>query len=611
MNWFYNLKIRTKLLSGFILVALIAGFIGYIGIGSIHQLDEADKLMYARNTAPLVDIYKVSDDFQRIRVNVRDIIMAKTADEMKGLTAVIKDLDKSIDENMAKFEKTIKAEDVRKEYQIVKSSLEKYKLITEKAISLALENKREDAISLLRGDVVILGRAITESINKIFDLKVDQAKKRSEENGNLARDAQRLCLILAVVGVILAIGLGFFLAQIISRPIKSLSAAAEKLAIGDMDVQLEANTKDEIGMLLQSFNKMIQAMNGITQLAQEIASGNLMVKADIRSGNDTLMIALDRMVKDLTEVVGNIQSVTDQVASGSEEVSSTATEMSQGASEQAASVEEVSSSMEEMSSTVSQNADNAKETAAIAIRVAKDTQEGGRSVAETVKAMKSIAEKIGIIEEIARQTNMLALNAAIEAARAGEHGKGFAVVAAEVRKLAERSQNAAKEIGSLSVSSVEVAEHAGKLIETIIPDIQKTSELVQEINSSSGEQADGIQQVSKAVQQLDQVIQQSASASEEMASASEQLSAQSEQLREIISFFRLEHQPHAGTPGRRSKPGRQMVAAGSAKTSHPGMLPHKSSNKGAASAGQTSAGDEKKGVTLQMSGSEENEFERY
>ncbi|MBF0476958.1 MAG: hypothetical protein HQK59_14235, partial [Deltaproteobacteria bacterium] len=210
------------------------------------------------------------------------------------------------------------------------------------------------------------------------------------------------------------------------------------------------------------------------------------------------------------------------------------------------------------------------------------------------------------------QTNMLALNAAIEAARAGEHGKGFAVVAAEVRKLAERSQNAAKEISSLSISSVEVAEHAGKLIETIIPDIQKTAELVQEINASSSEQADGIQQVSKAVQQLDQVIQQSASAAEEMASTSEQLSAQSEQLKEIIAFFKLEHQPDGQNSARpRSKPGRGMITADSSKTPHSGMLSHRFSKKGAASTGRSSAGDEKKGIALQMTDSNEDEFERY
>ena len=177
----------------------------------------------------------------------------------------------------------------------------------------------------------------------------------------------------------------------------------------------------------------------------------------------------------------------------------------------------------------------------------------GRAVADTVKAMKSIAEKIGIIEEIARQTNMLALNAAIEAARAGEHGKGFAVVAAEVRKLAERSQTAAKEISSVSISSVEIAERAGKLLGDIVPGIQKTSSLVQEINSSCNEQAQGVEQVTTAIQQLDQVIQQSSASTEEMSTASEMLSDQAEQLLTAASFFHVD-----GDRGR----GQQRTSAG-------------------------------------------------
>uniref|UniRef100_UPI00048B0666 methyl-accepting chemotaxis protein n=1 Tax=Desulfomicrobium escambiense TaxID=29503 RepID=UPI00048B0666 len=201
--------------------------------------------------------------------------------------------------------------------------------------------------------------------------------------------------------------------------------------------------------------------------------------------------------------------------------------------------EEVSSSMEEMSSNIRQNADNATQTEKIALKAAQDAQAGGQAVVQAVGAMKNIAEKISIVEEIARQTNLLALNAAIEAARAGEHGKGFAVVAAEVRKLAERSGTAAAEISELSSSTVSVADQAGQMLTKLVPDIQRTAELVQEISAASNEQNAGAEQINKALQQLDQVIQQNASASEEMASTSEELSSQAEQLQSTISFFHL------------------------------------------------------------------------
>jgi len=220
-------------------------------------------------------------------------------------------------------------------------------------------------------------------------------------------------------------------------------------------------------------------------------------------------------------------------------MSSGAEQVSQGISEQAASIEQISSSMEEMSGMVSQNADNSRETAAIAMKTAQAAQEGGKAVGETVHAMKRISEQIRIIEDIARQTNMLSLNAAIEAARAGEHGKGFAVVAAEVRKLADHTQKSAKEINSLSVSNIEIAERAGILLKEMVSGIQKTSELIQEISASVSEQASGIGQVNKAIQQLDQVIQQNASSTEEMASVSREFAAQAERLLESALFFKV------------------------------------------------------------------------
>ncbi|MGA9668547.1 MAG: methyl-accepting chemotaxis protein [Terracidiphilus sp.] len=320
-------------------------------------------------------------------------------------------------------------------------------------------------------------------------------------------------------------------------PLNVAADYVEKISKGDIPPQITDSYNGDFNAIKNNLNTLIAAMNEITEAAEQISGGNLTVDLRERSAQDKLMQALGSMVAGLTRTVSDIRSIAGEVAAASQSISTASVQVSKGASAQAAAAEEASSSMEEMVSNIKQNADNAQQTDKIANKSARDAQESGKSVLETVAAMKEIANKISIVEEIARQTNLLALNAAIEAARAGEHGKGFAVVAAEVRKLAERSQKAAGEINQLSATTLKVSEKSGEMLEKLVPDIQRTAELVQEITAASKEQDTGAVQINKALQQLEQVIQQNASAAEEMASTTEELTGQSDQLVSALSFF--------------------------------------------------------------------------
>ncbi len=429
----------------------------------------------------------------------------------------------------------------------------------------------------------------TEGVREALNGK-DDAKIILDYNGNLVLSSYAPMTIGGETWVVLA---EIDLAEV-QQPIHAMTMAIIGLGI---------IIAIAVGLIALYIANSIASplVKGVT-LATEVANGNLTATIDINQQDEVGMLAkaLLTMIDKLQQVIGEVSIAAQQVSTGSSEISNSAQNLSQGATEQAASVEETSSAREEMTSNIQQNTDNSNTTQTIAQKAAKDAAEGGKAVNQAVKAMKEIASKIGIIEEIARQTNLLALNAAIEAARAGEHGKGFAVVAAEVRKLAERSQVAAGEISHLSASSVDISEKAGGIINKLVPDIQKTAELIQEIAASSMEQNQGATQINQAIQQLDQVIQQNAGASEEMAATAEELNAQADMMAQSIAFFNLGHQqPTKRGPSRKAtKP-----------TAKPQIAHNPSQRPKALPAPQR--GRSNKGAELNMGTSLDDEFETF
>jgi len=327
----------------------------------------------------------------------------------------------------------------------------------------------------------------------------------AEKEGTITSFARQTALVMfmiVAVTFVVAIIVTSLVSRGITRPVKAMAQHLGEMAQGggDLTKRIEIISHDEVGQMASSFNLFVNK---------------------------------------LEEIISEVRTSSDGIASAATQVATSAASLSQGTSEQAASIEETTSSLEQMSASITQNADNSRQMEQMAVKGARDSEESGSAVRESVVAMKQIAEKISIIEEIAYQTNLLALNAAIEAARAGEHGRGFAVVATEVRKLAERSQTAAQEIGGLAANSVGVAERSGELLRELVPAIKKTSELVQEVTASSREQSSGVTQINQAMTAVDTVTQRNAASAEELSSTAEELAAQSEALQQLMAFFRV------------------------------------------------------------------------
>jgi len=502
MQWFINMRIMSKLLLSFGIILSIMAGLGWFASSQMSKVNDKSTEI-SGNWLPSVQACgELNEMIREVRIAEYGHVISEDEKNMADFEKRIEQYSGEMQHVRAEYEKLPSLEEESRLYEEFKYHWDLYMKEHVAVSALSRAMKTQEAIEAMRGTSRAEYYAAKDALDKIIEIQKHASDAASAEGDAIYAHARTSIIIANAVAILAGFLLAFLVARIITRQLGTepgvIASVAERIASGDLTISFGDTTR-HIG-----------------------------VYADIK-----------RMCERLRDVVAEVQGASENVASGSEEMSASAEQLSQGSTEQAASVEEVSSSMEQMAANIRQNADNAAQTEKIAIKAAHDAQAGGEAAQQAVAAMKNIAEKISIVEEIARQTNLLALNAAIEAARAGEHGKGFAVVAAEVRKLAERSGTAAAEISDLSASTLRGADQTGQMLAKLVPDIQRTADLVQEISAASNEQNAGAEQINKALQQLDQVIQQNASASEELASTSEELSSQAEQLQSTIGFFRL------------------------------------------------------------------------
>lgn len=558
MKWFHNMKISVKLLAGFLIVVIILGIVGFQGVTSLKSINTSYSELHEKGTMGIVYINNVALAYQRVRVSVLYSII-----KHENVATYIEDMKKNdevMQENLDKYKETLIDDQDKENYNKLVSQISEYNKLRETVVKYAAEDNDEAALEFIRTTIGPVAAQLNESFDNIINLNISYAEGTEKANTDNAARSTMIMYILIGAGIALAVVIGLVISMLISRPVRKLTAAAERLALGDISIQVEADTKDEIGKLATAFKNMVESTKEQVGVAERIAAGNLDIDVKLRSDKDVLSKSFSQIVSSLNRTLIDINNAADQVAAGSRQVSSSSMALSQGSTEQASSIEEITASITQIAAQTKQNAVNANQANDIAETSRGSAIEGNKQMKEMLTAMEeindassSISKIIKVIDEIAFQTNLLALNAAVEAARAGQHGKGFAVVAEEVRNLAARSASAAKETTEMIEGSIKKVEAGTKIanetagaLGKIVDGVSRVNELVSQIAIASNEQANAVTQINQAINQVAQVTQMNTATAEESASASEELSSQSVMLKEMISQFNLKKENYSG-----------------------------------------------------------------